>query len=165
MRSNSIWRRSGASGMSSDGEPLRIERTFPATAAAVFDAWTSAEVLARWWPAGQGWDTPVAEVDLRVGGRLRLVMRRPDGAEFGGEGRFVEIDRPVRLVFTWRWEDEALGAGLQRVEVTFIENPDATTAVVLVNRGIPDADVESHRVGWDASFDNLQDVFAQAEQG
>ena len=62
------------------------ERTFAAPAEAIFDAWTSAEGLRRWWPAGPGWDTPVAEVDVRVGGRLRLVMRAPDGGELGGEG-------------------------------------------------------------------------------
>jgi uncharacterized protein YndB with AHSA1/START domain len=143
-----------------DGEPLRIERTFAAPATAVFDAWTSPEVLARWWPAGRGWQTPVAEVDLRVGGRLRLVMRSPDGLEAGGEGRYVEVTRPTRLVFTWQWDDPALGAGVQRVEVTFTQNPDATTTVVLVNRGIPDADVDAHREGWSASLDNLQDVLA-----
>ena len=40
--------------------PLRIERTFAAPIDVVFDAWTSVEVLRRWWPAGPGWTTPVA---------------------------------------------------------------------------------------------------------
>jgi uncharacterized protein YndB with AHSA1/START domain len=142
------------------GDPLRIERTFAAPAEAVFNAWTSADVLRRWWPAGPGWDTPVAEVDVRVGGRLRLVMRAPDGAEFGGEGRYVEIDRPRRLAFTWRWDGPMLDTGAQLVEVTFAENEDATTTVLLVNRGIPEADRKSHREGWDASFDNLDEVLA-----
>ena len=142
------------------GDPLRIERTFAAPAQAVFDAWTSAEVLRRWWPAGPGWDTPVAEVDLRVGGRLRLVMRAPDGAEFGGEGRYVEIDRPRRLAFTWRWDGPMLDTGAQLVQVTVTGNEDGTTTVLLVNRGIPEADRKSHREGWDASFDNLAEVLA-----
>jgi uncharacterized protein YndB with AHSA1/START domain len=146
------------------GRPLRIERTFAAPAGAVFDAWTSPEVLARWWPAGRGWDTPLAEVDSRAGGRLRLVMRRPDGAEIGGEGRYVEVTRPMRLVFTWRWDDSSLGAGMQQVEVTFTQNRDDTTTVVLVNRGIPLPAVEDHREGWDASLDNLRDVLAEGVQ-
>jgi len=140
---------------------LRIERTFAAPAAVVFDAWTSVDVLRRWWPAGPGWDTPVAEVDARVGGRLRLVMRAPDGAEFGGEGGYVEIDRPRRLVFTWRWDGTELPAGEQLVEVTFTENEDATTTVLLVNRGLSAAERESHSEGWQASFDNLDAVLSQ----
>jgi uncharacterized protein YndB with AHSA1/START domain len=139
---------------------LRIERTFAATAATVFDAWTSAEVLRRWWPAGPGWETPVAEVDVRVGGRLRLVMRAPDGTEFGGEGRYVEINRPTRLVFSWQWDSVQLGPQAQLVEITFTENADATTTVVLVNRGLTESDEQSHREGWHASFDNLDDVLA-----
>ena len=68
---------------------LQIERTFDATAAVVFEAWTSAEVLRRWLHAGPDWETPVAEVDLRVGGALRIVMRDPHtGAEYGAGGRY-----------------------------------------------------------------------------
>jgi uncharacterized protein YndB with AHSA1/START domain len=143
--------------------PLRIERTFAARAAAVFDAWTSVDVLRRWWPAGPGWDTPVADVDLRVGGRLRLVMRAPDGAEFGGQGRYLEISRPTRLVFTWQWDTVQLGTHSQLVEITFIENPDATTTVVLVNRGLSESDEQAHREGWQASFDNLDDILGSAQ--
>ncbi|MFL6128717.1 MAG: SRPBCC domain-containing protein [Mycobacteriales bacterium] len=144
------------------GGPLRIERTFTAPAAAVFDAWTSVEVLRRWWPAGPGWDTPLAEVDVRVGGRLRLVMRDPDGAEFAGEGRYVEIDRPRRLVFSWQWDGPELPTGAQLVEVTFTENEDASTTVLLLNRGLSEAERESHREGWQASFDNLDAVLSEA---
>jgi uncharacterized protein YndB with AHSA1/START domain len=143
--------------------PLRIERTFAAAAATVFDAWTSVEVLRLWWPAGPGWETPVADVDIRVGGRLRLVMRAPDGTEFGGEGRYVEISRPTRLVFTWQWDSVQLGARSQLVEITFTENADATTTVVLVNRGLTESDEQSHREGWQASFDNLDDILASSE--
>lgn len=53
--------------MPPSGAPLRIERTFTAPAAVVFDAWTSAGMLRRWWPAGPDWVTTVAEVDVRVG--------------------------------------------------------------------------------------------------
>jgi uncharacterized protein YndB with AHSA1/START domain len=147
-------------GFGVDRFPLRIERTFRAPAAAVFDAWTSVEVLRRWWPAGPDWTTPVAEVDLRVGGRLRLVMRDPDGGEYGGQGRYVEVARPSRLVFTWRWDNPSLGGGEQRVEVTFTENPDASTTVVLINYGLADEAKRSHRDGWQLSFDNLDRVLA-----
>ena len=144
-----------------DPAAIRIERTFPAPARAVFDAWTSAELLRRWYPPGADWDTPVAEVDLRVGGRLRLVMRSPDGAEFGGGGEYREITPPTRLVFTWSWDGPHVGPGVQLVEVDFTENPDGTTTVVMTNRGLPDDELrESHRDGWEGSFDNLNELLA-----
>jgi uncharacterized protein YndB with AHSA1/START domain len=89
-------------------------------------------------------------------------MRAPDGAEFGGEGRYVEIDRPRRLVFTWQWDGPELDTGAQLVEVTFTENDDVSTTVLLVNRGLPEAERESHRAGWQASFDNLDAVLPEA---
>src|SRR5262249_5208852 len=74
-----------------DPSVLRLERICGASVARVFEVWTSAELLRRWYPPGADWDTPVAEVDLRVGGALRLVMRSPDGEEFGGGGHYREI--------------------------------------------------------------------------
>jgi uncharacterized protein YndB with AHSA1/START domain len=141
--------------------PLRLERTFNASAEAVFEAWTSAEVLRRWWPAGSDWETPVAEVDVRVGGRLRLVMRSPDGEEFGGHGEYVEVTPHERLVFTWTWAGHEGHEGTQLVEVDFSEQEDGTTTVVLTNRGLEDEESKRrHRQGWEASFDNLDRVLA-----
>jgi uncharacterized protein YndB with AHSA1/START domain len=138
---------------------LRLERTFGADSETVFDAWLRPEVLRLWWPAGAGWKTPVAEVDPRPGGRLRLVMRSPEGEEFGGSGRYVEIARPRRLVFTWSWDGHAAHEGEQLVEVEFHDQGDGTTAVVLTNSGLADEESRrAHREGWQASFDNLDRV-------
>jgi uncharacterized protein YndB with AHSA1/START domain len=145
-----------------DADALRLERRFNAPAEAVFNAWTSAEVLRRWWPAGSDWETPVADVDVRVGGELRLVMRSPDGEEFGGSGEYLEITPPTRLVFTWTWDGHEGHEGTQLVEVDFREREDGTTSVVLTNRGLPDEESKrQHREGWEASFDNLDRVLAE----
>jgi uncharacterized protein YndB with AHSA1/START domain len=147
--------------MEPDADALRLERTFDAPAEAVFDAWTSAEVLRRWWPAGSDWETPVADVDVRLGGTLRLVMRSPDGEEFGGRGEYLEITPPKRLVFTWTWDGHEGHEGTQLVEVDFREREDGSTTVVLTNRGLPDEEAKrQHRDGWEASFDNLDRVLA-----
>ena len=74
---------------------LRMERTYEAPAQAVFDAWTSEEVMRRWWHAGHDWETAEATVDLRIGGAVRVVMRDPHkDARYGGGGR-LHRDRPA----------------------------------------------------------------------
>jgi uncharacterized protein YndB with AHSA1/START domain len=103
----------------SPGQALRIERSFDASAEDVFDAWTSPEVMRRWLHAGPDWDTPVAEVDLRVGGAVRIVMRRPDGRTAGARGEYTVIDRPHRLVMTWTFDDAP--SNQQLVELAFSE--------------------------------------------
>jgi uncharacterized protein YndB with AHSA1/START domain len=134
---------------------VRMERTFQASAQEVFDAWTSVEVLKRWWHAEHEWETPHAEVDLRLGGAIRLIMRNPeDGAEYGGRGEFVTIEAPRRLVFTWGWdyEDESKR---QLIEVELIEHGDSTT-VVLTHSGLPAAETDEYVDGWQKSLDNLE---------
>jgi uncharacterized protein YndB with AHSA1/START domain len=137
---------------------LRIERTFKAPADTVFDAWTSAEVLRRWWHAEHDWETPIAEVDARVGGRIRLVMRNPaDGSTHGGRGQYTRFDPPRRLAFTWAWDSNPTAR--QLVELEFRDEGDRTR-VVMTHTGLPDAETHDYREGWQNSFDNLDAALA-----
>ena len=137
-----------------DGETLQIERTFQAPAEAVFDAWTSEEVMRRWFHAEHDWETPDAQVDLRLGGAVRVVMRHPhDGVEYGGGGTYTEIDPPTRLAFTWIWDDDEDRQTM--IELDFEEN-DGTTTVRLTHSNLRDEDsVRSHEGGWSGALDNL----------
>ncbi len=140
------------------GYLVRIERTFDAPPEAVFDAWTSAEVLRRWFHCEADWETPVAEVDLRVGGEVRVVMRTPDGAEHGATGRYTEIDRPRRLAMTWTFDDDP--SNRQRIELSFAES-DGSTTVVLVNSGISTGERrDAQEWGWNGCFDSLERALA-----
>jgi uncharacterized protein YndB with AHSA1/START domain len=137
-----------------DNRTLRIERTFPAPAAAVFDAWTSEEVMRRWWHTELGWETAEAEVDLRVGGAVRVVMRDPiKDVEYGGGGYYTEIERPTRLAFTWIWDDDTRRT---LIELDFSET-DGITTVSFTHSGLWDEEaVRSHEDGWGKIFDNLE---------
>jgi uncharacterized protein YndB with AHSA1/START domain len=137
---------------------VRLERTIAAQPGTVFDAWLTADVLKRWWPTGSDWETPIAEVDARVGGTLRLVMRSPDGEEFGGTGEFIEIERPERLVHSWTWDGHGAHQGTNLVEVEFREAGDGTTLVVLTNRGLP---TKRPSVLTGRSLDNLERVLRE----
>ncbi len=140
------------------GYVLRIERTFTAPAEAVFDAWTSAEVMRRWFHAGPDWETPEADVDLRVGGAVRIVMRRPDGGRAAAHGEYRIIDRPRRLVMAWTFDDTP--ANTQLIELTFSES-DGSTTVLMVNSGIvSEARRESQQLGWRECLNELGRLFA-----
>ena len=144
----------------SDGHTLRIERTFQAPAEAVFDAWTSAEVIRRWWRVEHDWETSEAEVDLRLGGTVRVVMRDPaKDAEYGGGGRYTEIDRPRRLAFTWYWDGNETR---QLIELDF-EEADGVTTVRFTHSNLWNEEaVRSHEDGWSKIFDRLERTLAQA---
>ena len=136
------------------GHVVRIERTFEAPAEDVFDAWTSPEVMRRWFHVAPDWGTPEAEVDLRVGGRVRVVMRRPDGTEVEARGEYTLIDRPRRLVMTWTFDDDPTNE--QLIELSFSESEGSTT-VRLVNTGISTAERrDAQDWGWRGCLDELE---------
>jgi uncharacterized protein YndB with AHSA1/START domain len=144
----------------SDDRTLRIERTYQAPAEAVFEAWTSEEVFHRWWQAGPDWETAEAEIDLRVGGAVRVVMRDPGkDAEYGGGGTYTEIDPPSRLAFTWIWDGHTKRT---LIEIDF-EERDGVTIVRFTQSGLWDEDaVRDHERGWRKLFDNLERVLSTA---
>jgi uncharacterized protein YndB with AHSA1/START domain len=137
------------------GHTLRIERTFAAPAQRVFDAFTSEEVMRRWWHPAPDWDTPEASVDLRVGGRVRVVMRDPDSdVRYGGGGEYTVVDPPRRVAFTWVWEDDRHQLP-QLIEIDFEETGGVTTVRFAHSNLWDEEAVTSHGEGWNAAFDNL----------
>ena len=84
-------------------EQILITREFDAPPRLVFRAWTTPELLRRWWHAKRG-EVTVAEIDLRVGGRWRSAMVTEDGVEVAFHGEFREIVPDERIVSTEVYE-------------------------------------------------------------
>ena len=127
---------------------VEIRRELPAPIDEVFRWWTEAALLERWMsPMG----SVVAEVDPRVGGRLRIVMKDgPIEIEHGGE--YVEIDPPRRVAFTWQSQ---FTDGPSLVSVSLEPSSESSTTAVVVHSKLPPAAVPSHAGGWGAMLDRL----------
>jgi uncharacterized protein YndB with AHSA1/START domain len=140
---------------------ILVSRAFDAPAALVFDAWTTPEVIKRWWAGDRG-EVTEAQVDLRVGGRWRWVMVAHGGFEVAFHGVYREIVRPHRLVrtevFELQPEDEALSS------VTFEQSLSVTTMHICIrypNRQVRDATIASGMEGGlQVAFDFLEKVIA-----
>ncbi len=136
---------------------LRIARTFAAPREKVFRAWTDAEELKKWW-GPVGYATPTAEVDLRVGGRYRLGMRKlPDGKIFHLSGTYREVRAPEKLMYTWFWENEPeLGETLVTVE---FRARSSSTEVVVTHELFPNQKMrDDHDKGWNSCLDRLPEA-------
>ena len=136
------------------GHVVRIARTFAASAEEVFDAWTSPEVMRRWLHCAPDWGTPEAEVDLRVGGTVRVVMRRPNGTEVEAQGEYAIIDRPNRLVMTWSFDDDP--SNEQLIELSFSESEGSSTVLLVNSRISTDERRDAQHVGWHGCLDELE---------
>ena len=138
---------------------VRIERTFDAPAEDVFDAWTSEEVIAGWFKPAQGWQEAGAEVDLRVGGSIRVVMRTPNGEPVRAGGEYTLIERPHRLAFTWTFDDDPTNQ--QMIELEFTER-DGVTTVLFVNSDISGKERRNSQYeGWSTCLDNMERVLVR----
>jgi uncharacterized protein YndB with AHSA1/START domain len=142
------------------GFVVSIERTFAAGAEDVFDAWTSPEVMRRWFHCAPDWETPVAEVDLRVGGQVRIVMRQPDGSEAGARGEYTLIDRPRRLAMAWTFDDDP--ANEQLIELSFSESEGSTTVRLVNSRISSDDRRRGQDWGWRGCLDELERALKRA---
>ncbi len=143
-----------ASAKSSTETTLNLRRIFKAPRQKVFRAWTDPEELKKWW-GPEGYATPSAEVDLRVGGKYRLGMRKlPNGEIFYLSGVYREVRPPERLVYTWRWESEpAMGETLVTVE---FREAGESTEVVLTHELFPTEKArDDHSRGWNGCLDRL----------
>ena len=138
---------------------MTLERTIRAPRERVFEAWTTESGLAR-WSAPEGAEVAEAEVDLRVGGRWRILMRAADGsAAWEAVGVYREITPPGRLVYTHSWAtDETPVETLVTVELH--EAGEATRVVMLHEGFLTEQARDGHREGWSSCLDRLETMFA-----
>jgi uncharacterized protein YndB with AHSA1/START domain len=145
---------------------ILITREFDAPRHLVYKAWTTPELIARWW-GGQRGEVTLVEVDLRVGGRWRYVMTAHGGFEVAFHGQYREIDPGARVVSTEVFEPvpdiEALSTA------TFVEEDGRTILSILVehpNRETRDMHINSGMEGgMNESMDLLEQVAASLAVG
>ena len=125
---------------------LIVRRSIRATAEKLFDAWTLPEQLKLWWGPGPVVCT-AAEVDLKVGGRYRIANQFPDGKVLWISGEFEVIERPKRLIYSWRIGAESGPA--ERVIVQFEPSGSSTEVIVTHERITAAAVRDLHQQGWD----------------
>jgi uncharacterized protein YndB with AHSA1/START domain len=106
------------------------------------------------WKAPGEMTTPLAEVDLRVGGKYRIHMRAPDGALHRLVGAYRLVDPPRKLVYTWRWEDDP-EAGETLVTVEFLGRGESTDLVLTQELFATEDLRQRHEMGWTKCFDKL----------
>ena len=117
-------------------DPYRDSIHIAAEPEAVFDYFTNAEALARWMGDR-------AVVDPRPGGQFTIFF-----ADRRVEGRYLEVDRPRRLVISWgRAGSASFPPGTSVLEVTLTAH-DSGTLVAIAHTGLPDSERHRHALGW-----------------
>ena len=136
---------------------LEMRRTIRTSREKAFAAWTDPGQLRQWFAVADGYTTPLAEVELKVGGRYRLGMKPPGESPLlivGGV--YQEILPPERLVFTWQWEGADLNEPETLVTVEFYEAAGVTEVVLKHERFTDAMQRDRHGEGWAGCLDHLE---------
>jgi uncharacterized protein YndB with AHSA1/START domain len=137
---------------------ILITREFDAPKHLVYRAWTTPELVRRWWNAKRG-EVTIADIDLRVGGTWRWVMVSDDGFEVAFHGEYRELVPDEKIVTTEVYEGMPDAAALNTL--TFSEENGRTTMTLLV-----DHKSREHRDGHlnSGMEAGMQDAFDLLEQ-
>jgi uncharacterized protein YndB with AHSA1/START domain len=144
-------------------EQILITREFDAPKHLVYKAWTTPELVKRWWGAKRG-EVRVADIELRVGGTWRYVGVMEDGSEIAFHGEYREIVPNERIVSTEVFEGMPQGEGPEQGTLntaTFSEADGRTTLTILVeapSKEIRDAIIDS---GMEAGMQDALDLLEQ----
>jgi len=140
---------------------ILITREFDAPKHLVYRAWTTPELVKRWWHANRG-EVTLAEIDLRVGGMWRYVSRSEDGFEVGFHGEYREIVPNERLVTTEVYEgipDADEHAALDTLTLT--ESDGRTTLTVLVEHPTKEGRDAHINSGMEAGMQDAMDLLEE----
>jgi len=148
---------------------LTITRIFDAQRDRVWKAWTDPEIFMKWW-GPKYFSCPLANLDLRIGGKYLVAMRGPDGKDFYSTGTYREIVPLEKIAVTDSFADEkgnavpasfyGMGETFPRemkVTITF-EDHDGKTKMTLnypTTEGIDTTMLDNMKQGWNQSFDKL----------
>ena len=137
---------------------LSIVRKLDAAPGKVWRALTEPEMLKKWMTPDAATKVATAEIDLRVGGRYRIVMRPPEGEEHDVRGVYREIVPNKKLVYTWAWKSTP-----ERESVVTIELRAAGNGTELTLRHEQFVDKEArdrHQHGWTGCLAGLEKFLA-----
>lgn len=139
---------------------LEMRRQIRTTREKAFEAWTNPNQLKQWFAVAEGFTTPLAEIELKVGGRYRLGMKAAgDNPLLVVGGIYKEIVHPERLVFTWQWENGDPDEPETLVTVEFREQNGLTDIWLKHELFMDVPSRDKHGEGWMGCLNKLERLF------
>jgi len=136
---------------------LTVIRRIKAPPQTVFAAFVEPAHILKWGPDAA--PTLLAEMDVRVGGRFRVVFETLDGERHENRGEYLEIDPPTRLVMAWWWASTP--ERRSRVTVSIRPVNSGSELTVRHEMFFDEASRDSHLRGWNGALDKLERLLAE----
>lgn len=140
---------------------LFIERRFEATPQEVWDAWTTPDLFVRWF-GPRDWPAVEVSQDVKRDGLWRAVLQSDSGEQLVAAGRYIKLDPPKHLCFTFRWESDNHedGTGVETIVNVWLNQSGSGTHMKFEQRGLVSKEsATGHTGGWNSTFDRLEALF------
>ena len=134
---------------------LALSRHYPVAPEKVWRAWTDPQAIAKWWGPGGQDPVALAELDLRVGGRFRIVFGGRQGRDHECAGVYKEVVPNRRLVFSWCWPNTT-PERVSQVTVLFKQVAGGTGLEFRHEQLFDEAARDGHQRGWSDSLVKLE---------
>ncbi|MGN6515778.1 MAG: SRPBCC family protein [Rhizomicrobium sp.] len=145
---------------------LVIERVFNAPRELVWDAFTKTDHLVNWM-GPRNYPAASFEADVRAGGKWRGCLRPVDGGQDLWQGRkYLEVERPSRLVYTFEWDKQNEQDETFETVVTVLLEDQGSKTLMKFYQSIfnTSSNRDGHIRGWNSSFDRLGDLLETLEK-
>ena len=146
-----------------NNKTITIKRVFSAPIELVWEAWTKAEHIVKWW-GPQGVDTQILDHEFKVGGKWKYLMKMPNGGNFIAEGQYIEIDPPRRLITSANFLPMTEGITM---EIHLQQEGDKTHFTFLVIHPTEEYKLQQEKMGiyngWGSVFDRLEEFLKEVD--
>ena len=134
---------------------LVLHRKFAVAPEKVWRAWTDPQAVGRWWGPEAGDPVSLAELDVRVGGRFRIVFGGPEGRLHECAGLYKEVAPNRKLVFTWCWPNST-PERVSQITIVLRAEGGGTDMEFRHEQFFDAAARDGHQRGWTATFAKLE---------
>jgi uncharacterized protein YndB with AHSA1/START domain len=133
---------------------LVLKRRLKAAPEKVYEAWTRPEKMTQWWGVTDSPKPPIAETDLRVGGRFKVQFWDPKNEHHSVSGLYREVVPNRKLSFSWAWQTTPERESLVTIELNPI--PDGTMLTLTHEQFFSEQARDDHGRGWNVALDRLE---------
>ena len=137
---------------------LVLKRRLKAAPEKVYEAWTQPEQMTQWWGVAGGPKPPVAETDLRVGGRFKVQFWDPKNDHHSVSGLYREVVPNRKLSFSWAWQSTPERESLVTIELNPVT--DGTMLTLTHEQFFDEKARDDHGRGWNVALDRLETFLA-----
>ena len=139
-----------------DDDAVRIETYFNTTREKVWKAWTEPEFILQWFGSDPNGKGVIAKMNVEQGGSYEITFKDGDGTEHTCMGKYLFVEKPRQLSFTWEWKNEP---GVESLVNILLDSLNDSTVMTFEHKDLGTASAHNYLTGWKETFLKLERVF------